>query len=630
MKMTANYLSRVTWAGVPARLLCGTLLALTLYTHPTDCHSQTSLEIQVGADDDDAEENNAGVVSLNNTTLELGQEKWVGFRFNAVSIPPGATITSAYVEMRATAANSESTDLTIFGQDADDAATFASSSSNLSNRTTTSASVAWSALVNWKKNQWYDTPDLSTIVQEIVDRPGWSDGNDLVVLIRSDDLSGIRQAFSHDDNGNKAAKLHVEYTLSSQDYHWAFSEGSGSTAADGISGNDATLMGGATWTSDCLGHHGLELDGLGAYAISSQNISPPSTGTVAFWMRSAGVPSVSSGIFGTSDNWETRHETDGTLSFDLGADGSPDFATVTPLDQQDRWYHIVAVFDASDDSYQVYVNGQLDASGTNSNDMVTQSAGQLSFGVSTGDSNYWAGALRDFRVLNSKLTAEEVAQLYGILAYWRLDETSGSVAFDSSSRGNDATYVGSPTLGESGAFPAKTINSVRLDGASQYVSSGASLLNDVSEFTLAGWFNSTGLAPIRSFLGQHSLIEVGIDTTSNEIQFWTNQGGSITASNLLSPGKWKHIAAVGTGSALTLYVDGIEVATGGSATANYGNNANLFKIGEGVMDSSGGYFDGRVDDVRVFDRALCPDEIFDVYKGGRPSGIRILQWLETR
>ena len=108
--------------------------------------------------------------------------------------------------------NSESAGLTIFGKDADDAATFNSGSNNLSSRSMTSASVVWSNVEDWKKNQWHDTPGISAVIQEIVNRSGWADGNDLVILVRSDDLNGKRLAFSHDDNGNKAAKLHIEYT----------------------------------------------------------------------------------------------------------------------------------------------------------------------------------------------------------------------------------------------------------------------------------------------------------------------------------------------------------------------------------------------------------------------------------
>jgi len=595
-------------------------------------YAQTSLEIQVAADSDDAEEDSGGGVSLNASDLKLGPQQWVGLRFNAVTIPQGAIINSAYVEMRATDNNTESTDLTVFGENVDDASTFSSGSNNLSARSMTVAAVDWSSVESWSKNQWHNTPDLSAIIQEVVSRTGWSDGNDIVILIRSDDLNGKRLAFSHENaGGNKAAKLHVEYVVDGLLGHWAFAEGTGTTAADSTaSANDATLQAGATWVSDCLGNYAIDFNGVGANAITSQSFSPPSAGTITFWMQSAGLPGSSSSLFGISDNWEVRQESDGTLTFDLGSAGSPEFVSVSPLSQEDRWYHVVAVFDASDDTFQVYIDGQLDTSGTNGDDMVGQSAGQLSFGTTTGGSDYWEGALRDFRIYANKLTAEEVAELYGIVAYWKLDESSGTVAVDSSGRSNDATYVGSPTLGAVGAYPAKTNDSVQLDGTSQYVTSAASLLNDVEEFTISGWFNPEDISPVVSFFGQNDLVEVGIDTVSNQLELWTSLGGAINATNKLVPGRWKHVAAVGNGTSLTLYVDGREVATGGTTTTTYGNNAEVFKIGEGVMDSAGGYFDGRVDEVQVFDRAMCAEQIFDLYKGSRPIGVRILEWVEVR
>ena len=347
-------------------------------------------------------------------------------------------------------------------------------------------------------------------------------------------------------------------------------------------------------------------------------------------MRSSGNPTSRERIFGLGGDWETRQEPDGTLSFDLGAEGPPEFVTIASLDEEDRWYHVVAVFDASDDTYEVWVDGQLDNNGTNSSDMVPQSPGLLSFGTRTGSSENWKGALRDFRVYSTKLSPAEIAELYGIVAHWTFDETSGTVAADASGRGNDAEYVASPTLGTAGAFPPKTDNSVQLDGFSEYITANQGLLNDVEEFTLAGWFRSADLGPAKSYFGQHQLVEIGIDMSARQLDLWTDAGGSLDAPNVLMPGKWQHIAAVGTSSSLTLFVNGREVATGGTGASDYGNNSEVFKVGEGVMESSGDYFNGRVDDVRVYQRALCPDQIHELYKGGRPNGVRIIKWIEVR
>jgi hypothetical protein len=155
-------------------------------------------------------------------------------------------------------------------------------------------------------------------------------------------------------------------------------------------------------------------------------------------------------------------------------------------------------------------------------------------------------------------------------------------------------------------------------------------LNGLSKFTLSAWIRPDGINPDKSFLGQNGLIEFGIDTSTSQIDLWTSSGGSLTANAQLPLSKWSHVVAVGDGTSLRIYVNGVEVGSGGSVTASYGSNSGIFKIGEGVLSSSGTYFDGRFDDVRVYGRALCPEEIDTIYQGGRPAGIRIIRWVETR
>ncbi len=415
--------------------------------------------------------------------------------------------------------------------------------------------------------------------------------------------------------------------------HWKFNEGSGATAADSTAlANNATLSG-ATWITDCLGQSAIDFNGAGDTATTNAVFAPPATGAVAFWMRGSGPLSVRERIFGVNGNWESRVEVNGTISFDLGASpyvGNEPFATTTSVDQQNRWYHIVANFDATDDSYEVYVDGQLEASGTSPVNLVQQNAATLSFGTRTGSSEYWEGALRDFRVYNRFLLDEEIVEFSGLIARWRLDETSGTVAADSGVSRNDATYVGGPTLGVAGAFTATTATAVELDGATQSITAGTSLLDNLSQFTIAGWIRPGSITPNRSFFGQYDLIELGINSVNNQIDLWTNAGGSISVAQFLPPGKWSHLLATGDGTQLKLYVNGVEVASGGSATSDYGNNGNATKIGEGVLNSTGDYFDGRVDDVRIYSRALCPDEARSLYKGGRPAGVRIIRWNEIR
>ncbi len=176
------------------------------------------LERRIASSMDDVEENANGSMYTNSSDLELvadggrGNQK-VGMRFTALDIPKGATIDRAYIQFTVDETNSGGTSLTIAGHDTDDAPAFTSSSNNVSNRSKTSAQVSWTP-VSWgtvgAAGSGQRTPDLSPIVQEIVDRTGWGPGNDLVLIITG---SGERTAEAYDGVASAAALLHVEYSL---------------------------------------------------------------------------------------------------------------------------------------------------------------------------------------------------------------------------------------------------------------------------------------------------------------------------------------------------------------------------------------------------------------------------------
>jgi hypothetical protein len=174
--------------------------------------SSLAVDLRVTHDHDDAEEEYDGDMSLNHANMELGRMRYVGVRFLNVNIPQGATIVTAYIEFQAADSNTENTDLTIYGQDSDNASGFDNEEDDISDRPKTDASVTWNNVSNWTIHQKYQTPDFTPVIQEIVDRPGWSDGNDIAVLFRSTDLGGKRLIVAHDDNPDNAPLLHIGYS----------------------------------------------------------------------------------------------------------------------------------------------------------------------------------------------------------------------------------------------------------------------------------------------------------------------------------------------------------------------------------------------------------------------------------
>ena len=141
------------------------------------------------------------------------------FRFSGVSIPQGATILSAHLKvnnpgMRVfTPVKSR-----IEGYDEDDAAVF-STLADLDSRPTTSGSVDWDVEPFWRF-EWHDSPDISLMVQEIINRDGWQAGNALALNWqdwegRSDRNNRHREIYSYNFSGHEdqAAKLEVSWQI---------------------------------------------------------------------------------------------------------------------------------------------------------------------------------------------------------------------------------------------------------------------------------------------------------------------------------------------------------------------------------------------------------------------------------
>ena len=170
------------------------------------------LDVPVRAGSDDAFEWSDGRISRGGGDLELGSDRGlattVGLRFTQITVPRGATITRAYVQFQADEKGTEATSLTVRAQNSDNAAGFTTTAFSISNRPRTTASVAWSppAWTYGSAGPDQRTSDLSAVVQEVVDRPGWAAGNALVVVITG---SGRRTAESFE--GGPEPILHLEY-----------------------------------------------------------------------------------------------------------------------------------------------------------------------------------------------------------------------------------------------------------------------------------------------------------------------------------------------------------------------------------------------------------------------------------
>ena len=178
---------------------------------------EETIEVRISNGSDDAEERISGSVSRFSSDLELvfdaGGDQTVGLRFVGVGIPSGATITDAYVQFKADEINSENTNLAIHAEAKDNASEFKSTSLNISSRPKTTSSVTWSP-PSWntqgEAGNAQKTPDLTSVIQEVINRSGWTSGNALALIITG---TGERTAESYEGDAAGAPLLHVSYQM---------------------------------------------------------------------------------------------------------------------------------------------------------------------------------------------------------------------------------------------------------------------------------------------------------------------------------------------------------------------------------------------------------------------------------
>ncbi|MFT4747362.1 MAG: type IV pilus assembly protein PilY1, partial [Congregibacter sp.] len=135
----------------------------------------------------------ASSVNSSSTTLKLSQSTnpvTLGLRYQDLNIPGGAVITHAYIRFNSDGFNSGATNLTFSGELIGNSITFSETSNNISARTKTSNSVLWDTDNDWPvSNQTTVSPDLSSILQEIVDQSDWCGGNSLNIIVNGEGLS---------------------------------------------------------------------------------------------------------------------------------------------------------------------------------------------------------------------------------------------------------------------------------------------------------------------------------------------------------------------------------------------------------------------------------------------------------
>ena len=225
--------------------------------------------------------------------------------------------------------------------------------------------------------------------------------------------------------------------------------------------------------------------------------------------------------------------------------------------------------------------------------------------------------------------APAVGTTTGLAGWWKFDETSGSTASDSSGNGNTGTLNGSPTWApgmDNGALTfVSTIN--------QYVDVGnAAGLNfeRTQPFSIAAWIYvvSPGCCPYEHIVTKRDTLTfqgIELDDTLGANAVAANIAGTdstnITVESTpgdLSPlSTWHHVVMTYDGSStaagVKIYVDGVNQTLSVSSDnldASILTSTHMV-VGRVLTDTT--YFNGSIDDVRVYNRVLSASEVSDLY-----------------
>jgi unsaturated rhamnogalacturonyl hydrolase len=214
-----------TWSSVPAGSYVLTakatdnigLITTSASVAITVSPGATTFTKRISTGVDDVEEFSNGKVTRTSYALEISYyssfagNQVVGLRFNNVTIPASANITNAYIQFGAVKTNSSTANLVIKGEYSGNSAAFTSTAGNVSSRVRTTANATWIP-APWSTigevSAVEQTPNLKTIVQEIISHPSWASGNNMTFIITG---TGARPAYSFEGSSGKAALLHIEY-----------------------------------------------------------------------------------------------------------------------------------------------------------------------------------------------------------------------------------------------------------------------------------------------------------------------------------------------------------------------------------------------------------------------------------
>ncbi len=392
--------------------------------------------------------------------------------------------------------------------------------------------------------------------------------------------------------------------------------------------NSVTLQGSPTYVTGQNGHQNGALHFANQTPYQYASIPPNAAFqqmndafTIAAWVYPTSLSSYNTiigKVNGSHRNIVLRYHADGRVQLHYTA--SPATVYVTTDDPEvtatNQWYHLAATFDGN--SVKIFVNGVLKKEQAVASSPTFQLSGNLLIGSLNAGTERVIGYVDDVQMRSFAMEDESVPCLMS----HGLNVNSGLVlslpldgdGTDVTGYGNDGSINGATAsaaidrFGNAGScmnFSGSGYVQVSSTGQSQYG-------NLASGFSISAWVNPTSVSGnhvIVSKVNNGRDIVLRIDNGKFTVHYYF--GGYIwfvPASATISANEWTNVACTWDGTTMKLYQDGVEIHSNEPTIGpNITNNAD-WRIG--ALASSGGEnFGGKIDDVKVWGRALVPCEL---------------------
>ena len=352
----------------------------------------------------------------------------------------------------------------------------------------------------------------------------------------------------------------------------------------------------------------LNFDGVNDYV--DRGTGPSSVNSVSFWVYPKTTTEYFVNLTSTTDfvwvNAGTVTAT-GLVSPTIYVNGA-----VTSTLSANKWSHVVVTT------------------------ATAENASNLDIGR-TSDADYMEGILDDVRLYSRALSAEEVLQLYnmgantrvnasqvgggnlsqGLVGYWTFDgkDMANGKALDRSGSGFNASPISIAT--STFYAPGKVGQALNFDGVNDRLTLSSSPITDFTlPFTICAWSNHVTVGRIANFYSSASNgMNFGVSAGKIIFALITNgtdvgnQNSTITLAAL----RWYHLCGTFDGTEVGFYINAVTDSLGGAVT--FGNQSGNTIGARGTF--GGGFFGGRIDDVRVYSRLLSAEEIKQIYLMGR-------------